>query len=312
MMNGKIWINSEPGKGSVFSFIIQVKRGEEKWQSLLHPEANWKNARILAIDDQGEGRDFFRNAGEQFMIKTDVLSSGEEALSFIKQNGTYDFCFIAGKTPVTGRIELAQRIKKEQGAKHIILIASSMERAAVELEEKTTGLVKVLLKPLFLPVIADCLNECKGGEKSSKEETKKNCFEGYHILLAEDMEINREIVLAMLESTMVKIDCAENGAKAVKLFSENDRRYDIIFMDLQMPEVDGLEATRRIRALNSPQAKKVPIIAMTANVFREDIENCLKAGMNDHLGKPLDLGEVIEKLRYYLPEKPKVLIDNGQ
>jgi hemerythrin-like metal-binding protein len=114
------------------------------------------------------------------------------------------------------------------------------------------------------------------------------------------VEINREIVLAFLEPTKISIDCAENGAEAVNMFSADPDRYDMIFMDVQMPEVDGYEATRRIRALNTPRASSIPIVAMTANVFREDIEKALAAGMNDHVGKPLDLDEVLAKLRKHL------------
>jgi CheY-like chemotaxis protein len=121
-------------------------------------------------------------------------------------------------------------------------------------------------------------------------------FEGCRILLAEDVEINREIVLALLEPTKLKIDCAEDGVQTLKMFSESPALYDMIFMDVQMPEMDGYEATRAIRELDVPQAKTVPIIAMTANVFHEDIEKCLAAGMNDHIGKPLDLNDVIRKL----------------
>ncbi|MDR2180074.1 MAG: response regulator [Synergistaceae bacterium] len=128
----------------------------------------------------------------------------------------------------------------------------------------------------------------------------RDCFDEYRVLLAEDVEINREIVLALLEPTGLSIDCAENGEEAVRLFSEAPGRYDMIFMDVQMPEVDGYEATRRIRALGVPEAKKVPIVAMTANVFREDVEKCLEAGMDDHLGKPLDFDEVLARLRKYL------------
>jgi signal transduction histidine kinase/HAMP domain-containing protein len=132
-------------------------------------------------------------------------------------------------------------------------------------------------------------------------EKGENNFENYTIILAEDVEINREIVLTLLEDTNLGIDCAENGKAALKLFSENPGRYDLIFMDVHMPEMDGFEATRRIRALDLPKAKTIPIVAMTANVFKEDIEKCLNAGMNDHVGKPLDIMLVLEKLRAYLP-----------
>jgi signal transduction histidine kinase/AmiR/NasT family two-component response regulator len=129
-------------------------------------------------------------------------------------------------------------------------------------------------------------------------------FSGYCILLAEDVEINREIIHTLLEPTGITIDDTENGVATVERFKEDPSRYDVIFMDVQMPVMDGLEATRRIRALRSPQAKRIPIIAMTANVFREDIEKCFAAGMNDHIGKPIDFDMVLKKLHEYLPERP--------
>jgi CheY-like chemotaxis protein/nitrogen-specific signal transduction histidine kinase len=128
-------------------------------------------------------------------------------------------------------------------------------------------------------------------------------FDGRHMLLVEDIEINREIVLALLEPTGLEITCAENGAEALRIYGEAPSRYDLIFMDVHMPEMDGYEATRRIRALGAPEAAAVVIIAMTANVFREDVEKCLDAGMNDHIGKPLDFDEVLAKLREYLPSR---------
>ncbi|MDR1566073.1 MAG: response regulator [Treponema sp.] len=137
-------------------------------------------------------------------------------------------------------------------------------------------------------------------------EGKPDDFSGSCVLLAEDMEINREIVLAFLEPAGLVIDCAENGLQAVERFAANPGRYGIIFMDIQMPGMDGYEATRRIRALeqeapgNRGFSKRVPIIAMTANVFKEDIEKCLLAGMDGHVGKPLEMEEVFVKLRQYL------------
>jgi PAS domain S-box-containing protein len=140
----------------------------------------------------------------------------------------------------------------------------------------------------------------KAGSNAGAEAIEENAFAGKRILLAEDVEINKEIVLVLLEPTGVEIDCADNGAEAVRLFGANPDKYDLIFMDVQMPEMDGYKATEIIRAMDIKGAKDIPIIAMTANVFREDIEHCIISGMNDHVGKPLDFGEVLEKLHKYM------------
>jgi CheY-like chemotaxis protein len=178
---------------------------------------------------------------------------------------------------------------------------------------------KFLAKPLFPSAIADIISECIGVEDlvaAGKENAPETVtFPGKRILLAEDIEINREIVLSILEPAELAIDCAENGEIAVRMFTEAPEKYDMIFMDVQMPEMDGYEATRRIRAFERErraaanvavggqtpeQSKGVPIIAMTANVFREDVEKCIASGMNGHVGKPLDFEEVLDKLREYL------------
>jgi signal transduction histidine kinase/CheY-like chemotaxis protein len=129
---------------------------------------------------------------------------------------------------------------------------------------------------------------------------KDRTFEGSRVLLVEDLEVNREIVLALLEPTLLAIDCAKHGQEALEMFQAAPDAYDLIFMDIQMPVMDGLEATRAIRALDEPRAKTIPIIAMTANVFREEVEEYLAAGMTDHIGKPIDLPNVLTKLDQYL------------
>jgi CheY-like chemotaxis protein len=160
-----------------------------------------------------------------------------------------------------------------------------------------------LPKPLFPSSIADVINECLGVDSLSAEKAQPETdgiFKGYHLLLAEDVEINREIIQTVLEPTLLTFDCAENGIEALRMFREAPEKYDMIFMDVQMPEMDGYEATRKIRALDIPKAKQIPIIAMTANVFREDIDRCFEAGMNGHVGKPLDFDEVLSILHKYL------------
>ncbi|MDR1204424.1 MAG: bacteriohemerythrin [Peptococcaceae bacterium] len=305
MMGGKIWIESELGKGAAFIFYIQARRGSEETQGRLNPGVNWKNIRILAVDDSSEMREYFREIIQRFGGVCDVAASGEEAMERVKRDGPYDVYFVDWSMPPgMDGVELARRIKAYETDKSIVMMMSSTEWSAIEEEAKQAGIDKFLPKPLFPSDILDCVNTCLGiGSLPSETDgsaDETDCFKGFQILLAEDVEINREIVLTLLEPTGLVIDCALNGVEAVRMFSDQPERYHMIFMDIQMPEMDGYEATRTIRALNVFNAKTIPIIAMTANVFREDIEKCLASGMNDHVGKPLDINEVIAKLHEYL------------
>ncbi|GHV51472.1 hypothetical protein AGMMS49579_06850 [Spirochaetia bacterium] len=328
MMGGEIRVESSPGKGSTFAFTIRAQRSAEKVRDFLNSGVNWKNIRILAVDDEEAAREYFAELVQRFGIACDIAAGGEEALEFIEQGNVYDIYFIDWKMPGMNGMELARKIKEttssqEGGGKSIVTMISAAEWTTIETEARAAGVDKFLSKPLFASVIADLINECIGPESSIlagnarkvEEDTgtdMEGSFAGRRILLAEDMEINREIVMALLEPTGLSIDCAENGIKAVEMFSENPDRYDMIFMDVQMPGMDGLEATQRIRAIETglmphfdseqllESVKRIPIIAMTANVFREDIEKCLEAGMNDHVGKPLDLNEVLARLHKYL------------
>lgn len=150
------------------------------------------------------------------------------------------------------------------------------------------------------PIETDC--RTIASPKTIPEEVKEEAlpdFSNLHILLVEDIEINQEIFITLLEETHIHIDVAENGQEAVAKFTEHPERYDIIIMDVQMPEMDGYEATRIIRSLDIPKAHEIPIIAMTANAFKEDLERCIACGMNDHLTKPIDEKSVIAKLQHY-------------
>ena len=311
LMGGEIWVESEFQKGSTFSFTIKAQRGKarERTPKLLDADINPGNIRILAVDDDPGTLLYFREITQDLGMYCDVADSGAAALETVKNNGPYNIYFIDWKMPDLDGIELTKLLKvnPESPGNSVIVMISAAQWSAVEVEAKEAGVDKFLSKPLFPSTISELIFECLGIDQDYADEhpAEPDNFAGYCVLLAEDVEINREIVLALLEPTHLTIDCAENGAEAVRMFSRAPERYDMVFMDVQMPEMDGYEATQRIRSLDIPRSKSIPIIAMTANVFREDVEKCLESGMNDHIGKPLDFDEVLWLLQWYiLGKKP--------
>jgi len=304
MMGGKIWIQSELGKGSTFAFTVLLERGQKAAIPLKSAtDIDLSRVRLLAVDDAPDILEYFASITGQYGIACDTASSGKEAIRLIEENPPYDIFFVDWKMPEMDGIQLTRRIKDLKTDKSVVIMISAAEWRFIEDEARQAGVDHFLQKPLFASTITDCIYECLYHMEAAEEELScegQDCFTGHRILLAEDVEINREIVLALLEPTMLIIDCVENGMEAVEKFQESSEKYGLIFMDIQMPEMDGYEATKRIRALDSEYAKTIPIVAMTANVFREDIEACLQAGMNDHVGKPLDFEEVIAILHKYL------------
>jgi signal transduction histidine kinase/DNA-binding response OmpR family regulator len=306
LMGGRILLESELGKGSVFSFTVRLEQGETDADDAVFPSVKRRPARVLAVDDMPEIREYFTEIVHGFGIACDTAADGFEALRLLDEQGPYDMYFVDLRMSGMDGMELSRRIKERGGDAPVILM-SAAEWSTIEAQARDAGVDRFLPKPLFPSAVADCINACCGVYKDELQDVRDHAtgsFAGRRILLAEDVEINREIVLALLAPTLLAIDCAENGADAVRMFDAAPARYDMIFMDVQMPEMDGYEATRRIRALDVPRAKEIPIVAMTANVFREDIERCLAAGMNDHVGKPLDMEAVLRKLYKFLPVAP--------
>jgi PAS domain S-box-containing protein len=310
LMGGKIWIESELGKGATFIFTVQVGPGAEQPKDALLHGVDWSNVRMFAVDDDPNVLDFFVSIAHEFNVVCNTAANADDALRLIANNKPYNIFFIDWKMPGMNGIELSRAIKIKGEDNPVIIMISAAEWNVVEQEARKAGVNDFLSKPLFSSSIVDCVNKyiglttvssdaaVSGTGKSEPEQTVS--FLGHRLLLVEDVEINREIVLAMLEPMQPEIDCAVNGVEAVEIFRSNPEKYDLIFMDLQMPDMDGFEATRIIRALDLPKARKIPIVAMTANVFREDIEKCLEAGMNDHIGKPIDFNELLEKLMFFL------------
>jgi len=322
LMGGKIELESEPGKGSAFSFIFKAKRGLKKNADFSKAGVNWNNIKIMAIDDDKEILDYFKDVTRSLGAGCDTALSGQDALSYINDNGIHRIYFIDWKMPDMDGLTLAKKIK-ERPEFHddvIIIMISAAEWSVIADEAKETGIDKFLSKPLFPSAIADIIAEVIGVRQLHEEKKAdySGIFKGKKILLAEDMDINREIMENLTEPTHLEMDCAKNGLEAVEMFEKNQNKYDLILMDIQMPEMDGFEASRKIREieLNNKQnsvefaaqtpkqlsgyPKSIPIIAMTANVFKEDIDKCLEAGMNDHIGKPVDVDEFFSMMKKYL------------
>jgi len=305
MMDGNIWVESTFGEGSNFIFTFKARRGASEYTLPILPVGtNWDTLRVLVIDDAPDVSILFKRFSEAIGFYCDGATSIAEADTLIKEaSAPYDVFFINWRRPEAECIPWIQSMRSHIQPEGVVIMVSSMDLGIIETEARAFGINHFISKPLFSSVIVDCINMCLGLERTVSSETieaHSGLFAGKHLLVVEDIEINREIVLALLESTGVIIDFAENGLVACELAERQLAMYDMIFMDIHMPELDGYEATRRIRALDVPEAKTIPIVAMTANVFREDIEECLSVGMDDHVGKPIDIDDLIAKLSKYL------------
>ena len=305
MMGGRIWVESTPGQGTVFSFIIQVKTGEERPEESRNPNMDWSAIRTFAICSADENRNYFRQAARRLGFVCDIGADVKQARAFLENKNVYDIIFVDGNIPDIA--DLIESVRSAEGSGHngkqsqIAAIVSSLEWDNLSEKFRSFGIDHYLSKPILPCSITDYLQDrYRFQDAPQNPETENDNFAGRRVLLAEDIEINREIVKALLEPTQIEIINAQNGVEAVELFSESPGKYDMIFMDVQMPEMDGFTATQRIRSSNAPNARTIPIIAMTANVFREDVEQCIAAGMNDHIGKPIVLDEVLKKLHEYL------------
>jgi PAS domain S-box-containing protein len=314
MMGGSIRVVSELGKGSTFIFTVNAEQGRQEENRILPPQM--ENVRALVVDDSAELREYFAAIAKSIGFSCDAAEDGYRALRLLEA-GNYDIFFVDWAMPGMDGIELTGKIRERVGAKKVIIMISGTEWNRIEAAARSAGVDGFIPKPLYPSYIVDCINRNLGAARIQEERkpelvagTPDKVLAGKRILVAEDIEINREIVITLLEPLELSIRCAENGIQAFDMFSAEPGAYDLIFMDVHMPEMDGYEATRRIRAReaalyrDSPEHGRIPIIAMTANVFAEDIEKCLNAGMDDHVGKPLDISLVIEKLHKFLVPRP--------
>ena len=310
LMNGTISVDSEEGKGSRFYFNVRL-RNADNGVTVSYNLDLYKKIRILVVDDDQNILDFFARVLERFGIVFDLAYNAFDAIDLVKHlrsiGGRYDIMFIDYLMEEMNGIEATRLIKRDIDNIINVIMVSVTEWSQIEAEASAAGVTHFISKPLFQSPILDVINTLIINRDLLKTKmpdfyshyTYSNC----HMLLVEDIEINREIAVSLLEDTHINIECAENGQQAFDMFVQSPDKFDIIVMDVQMPVMDGLEATRRIRKLGTPRSAAVPIVAMTANAFSEDVEQCKQAGMNDHIGKPIDIDLLLSKLAYYLDGK---------
>jgi len=306
-MGGRIWVESKIGIGSTFSFEVSLERASHQ-DSIIFDGIRPQDIRLLIVEGDDDVRKHFLSITDSFGISADSAADTGETLALVdagKSAGrAYDIVFLDYDLPDTNAIDFVNELNSRIDKNTTVIITTYLEWHRIEKFAHDNNLTRFITKPLFPSSILDAINDVVGTTVKSLDIKTVKADEtpdlsGVHIILAEDVEINREIFIALLEQTRISIDVAENGLAAVSMFKENPDKYDLIIMDIQMPEMDGYQATKAIREMDLPRAKTIPIVAMTANAFKEDIDRCLQSGMNDHLAKPIDEKAVIEKIVRY-------------
>ncbi|MGN7613843.1 response regulator [Magnetococcales bacterium HHB-1] len=312
MMNGKIWVESEPGKGSSFQFTAQFGL-PEKAQEKYTPKIDLSNINVLVVDDSEIARTFLRQTLESFSCRVYTVDSGEAALETVRKNAEenkkFDLILMDWRMKGMDGIEAARVIKTDQtlSSPPTIIMVSSFCREEIQECAINSGIDAFLAKPLTPSILINTLNQIlapqeaplKKRKKTKEEPFNLKAIQGARILLIEDNPINQQIGEEILSNAGMQVTLAHNGRQGLEMVLESqDNPYDLVFMDIQMPEMDGHEATRQIR--QHPQFKKLPIIAMTAHAMKEEKERCLESGMNDHLSKPVDPKALFSILSHWI------------
>ncbi len=313
MMGGSIEVDSRPGEGSTFHFTFEVKNAEGAGAKRpSYDKAVYAKLRILVVDDAPEILAYFDRFLSKLGTQFDLAPNGEDALELVKrsvaENNPYDLLFVDCMMEGFDGFDTTRGARAILGDKVRVVMISDSAWQVIAAEANSAEIDRFLQKPLFSSVLLNTTNELMFSEGGAGVQaagltapaSAEMHFRDCTVLLAEDIEINREIATTLLDGTGLSIDCAEDGQQAFDMFAADPAKYSLIFMDVQMPVVDGLEATRRIRAIGTPLAREVPIVAMTANAFREDVDACIAAGMNDHVSKPIDMEEMMATLAKYL------------
>ena len=302
MMNGHIEVESEKGKGSVFTVTVTLSDADHNGAEEEADEVRPGEMTVLIVDDDPIACEHAHLVLEKAGIASEMASSGPEAIEKVRlrhaRRDPYNLILMDWQMPEMDGVETTRQVRKIIGHESAIIILTAYRWDEILEEAENAGVDSFIPKPLFAATV---LEEFKSAVKRkkifSKKEEQKADLKGRHILLAEDMAVNAEIMVMVLQMREMEADLAENGKIAVEKFASHpEGYYDAVLMDMRMPEMDGLEATRTIRAMDRSDAKEIPIIALTANAFDEDVQRSLQAGLNAHLSKPVQPEALFETL----------------
>jgi signal transduction histidine kinase/CheY-like chemotaxis protein len=311
IMGGEIWVESEYGRGSTFSFTANFGLGKEKTKKRFKPSADLRDMKVLVVDDNATSRSIFQEMLESFSFEVTLAASGQEGLTELEkasESQPFELVIMDWKMPGMDGIEASRRIKNHTGLRKIppivLVTAYGREEAIQQVEE--IGLEGFLLKPVSPSMLFDAIMQALGkevqdvslmGRKKEKKSKALKAIHGARVLLVEDNEINQQVALEILQGARLNVTVVDNGQKGVD--AAKKKQYDAILMDIQMPVMDGYTASREIRNLKS-KIGNVPIIAMTAHAMAGDEQKSIEAGMNDHVTKPIDPDQLFATLQKWI------------
>jgi signal transduction histidine kinase/CheY-like chemotaxis protein len=315
LMGGTISVKSAPEKGAVFTVELDFDIAESP-QAASRPPQALEALKVLVADDD---RDccihtalLLENLG---IVSRWVLTGAacvDEVLAAHRVGEEYDVCLIDWKMPDMDGIEVTRRVREFVGPDTTIIIITAYDWSAIEQSARAAGANAFLSKPIFASTLYNTLLAVTGIERAVRphgQELARPNLAGRRVLLAEDNDLNREIAVELLTMTGMAVDCASNGQEALDRFLANGNEYDLILMDVQMPVMDGYQATEAIRRSGHPKARTIPIIAMTADAFHEDVVKAGESGMNGHLAKPIDLGRLYQTIESVIDQAPQARAD---
>ncbi|MBQ9492856.1 MAG: response regulator [Oscillibacter sp.] len=307
MMNGNISVRSEKGVGSEFTVNVTLKNCDRAGQDTdnFRPQ----DIHVLIIDDDPIACEHAKLVLEEVGVTADTCMSGAEGLKMMEvrraRREAYNLVLVDMKMPGEDGIEVTRKIRELYSGEATIIILTAYNWDDIMAEAIEAGVDSFLSKPLFASgVLSELRQALRNQTRQPPPAVQRADLNNRRILLAEDMPINAEIMLELLDMRGMTADHAENGQAAVQLFSEHPPHYyNAVLMDVRMPVMDGLDAARAIRSLDRPDAKTIPIIAMTANAFDEDVQRSLQAGMNAHLSKPVDPERLFDTLETLIQDE---------